>query len=180
MKIRKLWKRKIRIYRKGGRTDDWWATDWLIQSKIEESRETFVGRLLELGGQSRNFYAATKCLASEAPPDRWTVSDLFPGLKPSEVCQEVLDFYGNISNADVPQMPDTPRVEGGIGPFTVERTTELLRAAKKSDSRVDGNPLAHLVRCYPESFAVPVAAIYNTVNDKGYWPTSWKTERRST
>ena len=96
--------------------------------------------------------------------------------KPAEVCREVLDFYGNISNAEVPQLPDTPRVEGGLGPFTVERTTELLRAAEKSDSRVDGDPLAHLVRCYPEAFAVPVAAIYNTVNDRGYWPTSWKTE----
>ena len=175
-KIRKLWKRKIRIYRKGGRTDDWWATDRMLQTKIDESRESFVERLLDEGSQSRNFYSAAKRLASAAPPDRWEVSNLFPGLKPSEVCQEVLDFYGNISSAGIQQPPDIPRVEGGLSPFTVERTTELLRAAKKSDSRVDGDPLAHLVRCYPEAFAVPVAAIYNEVNDTGYWPTPWKTE----
>ena len=69
-----------------------------------------------------------------------------------------------------------PRVMGGLDPFTQERAVEMIRSAKKSDSRVDGDPLAHLVRLYPEAFAVPVTAIYNKINESGYWPADWKTE----
>ena len=57
-----------------------------------------------------------------------------------------------------------------------ERTTELLRAVKKTDSRVDGDPLAHLVRCHPEAFAAPISTICNRINDSGHWPLQWKTE----
>ena len=83
---------------------------------------------------------------------------------------EVLDYYGAISNVNADPMPD--RVGADLGEFTVERTTELLGAAKKSDSRVDGDPLAHPVRCYPEAFAVPISIIYNRINETGYCATS--------
>ena len=36
--IRKLWRRKIRLCRKGGRSDAWWQTDRIMQEKINESR----------------------------------------------------------------------------------------------------------------------------------------------
>ena len=175
-KIRKLRKRKIRLFKKGGRSDSWWQTDRVMQEKIIESRNSFVDRLLEGGSNGRSFYAATRMLATAAPPDRWTVCDLFPGKAPADVCTEVLDFYGAISSEGDPPAMRAPRVLGGLGPFTRERTTELLRAAKRSDSRVDGDPLAHLVRLYPEAFAIPVAAIYNKMNESGYWPAPWKTE----
>ena len=104
------------------------------------------------------------------------MSDLFPGMAPAGVCQEVLNFYGGISNDSKMPPPMVPCVAGGLGVFTQARTTELLGAAKKSDSRVDADPLAHLVRCYPGAFATPVAMIYNEINITGYWPSSWKTE----
>ena len=78
-KIRKLRRRKIRPYKKGERSDSWWQTELIMQAKIEESRSSFVDRLLESGTSRRSFYAATKMLSSAAPPDRWTVGDLFPG-----------------------------------------------------------------------------------------------------
>ena len=49
-----------------------------------------------------------------------------------------------------------PRVMGGLDPFTQERTVEMMRSAKKLDSRVNGDLLAHLVRLYPEAFAIPL------------------------
>ena len=104
---------------------------------------------------------------------QWSVGDLFPGMAPAKVCEEVLDFYGGISSKQSLPAPDVPHVDLGTLP---RRTTELLRAAKKLDSRVDGDPLAHLVRCYPEAFSTPVVEIYNEINNTGYWPISWKTE----
>ena len=148
----------------------------IMQAKIDDSRNCFVERMLEEGSQGRSFYLAARKLASAMPSDKWAVADMFPGKGPSEVCAEVLEFYGGISSEEATPAPDVPRVDGGLGHFNVQRTTELLRAAKKSDSRVDGDPLAHLVRCYPEAFAAPVTKIYNEINKTGYWPSTWKTE----
>ena len=175
--IRRLWKKKIRIYKKSGKNDEWWSTDRLLQKKIRESRNNFVETMLEEGNTGRSFYTATKKLSLAAPTPPWEVGDLFVGLEPKEIADEVLGFYGNIAgSATDPVTPDVPRCNGGLGVFSVERMTELLRGAKKTDSRVDGDPLAHLVRRYPESFASPVGAIYNRINEEGRWPKSWKTE----
>ena len=45
--IRRLWKRKVRLFKKGRRTDAWWETDWALQTRVEEARNSFVERLLE-------------------------------------------------------------------------------------------------------------------------------------
>lgn len=53
--IRQLWKKKLRIYKKEGRTVEWWATDDKLQIAIETSKENYVEKLLEDGGNSRSF-----------------------------------------------------------------------------------------------------------------------------
>ena len=81
-KIRRTWRRKIRLYRKAGRSRAWWETERKIQAKITEARAGFVERLLEDGNNGKSFYAATKKLSKAAASPQWTVSDLFPGLEP--------------------------------------------------------------------------------------------------
>ena len=175
-RIRKLLKKKIRIYKKKGKSDQWWETDRNLQTKIQESRETFVTNLLEGGNNGKGFYAATKKLSAAGQAHQWSVGDLFPGMEPGEMCKEILGFYSQVSGQPSAPMPDLPRCDGGLGEFTPERTSDLLSAAKKSDSRVDGDPLAHLVRCYPGAFAFPVSIIFNEINRTGRWPRKWKTE----
>lgn len=46
-RIRRLWKRKVRLYRKGGQCQRWWATDRELQLSLAESREAYVERLLD-------------------------------------------------------------------------------------------------------------------------------------
>ena len=93
-----------------------------------------------------------------------------------EVCGEVLKYFGGISAAEAAPVTGVPRCPGGLDTFTVERTTSLLKAAKKTDSYVKGDPLPHIVRCYPQAFAKPIATIYNRINETGTWPATWKTE----
>lgn len=62
--IRRLWKKKIRIYKKNGKCEAWWNTDRILQDEISTSKEAFVHRLLEDGGTGRSFYAATRKLAA--------------------------------------------------------------------------------------------------------------------
>ena len=135
-----------------------------------------MDRMLEDGNRGRPFYAATRKLAAAALTQPWCVSDLFVGMGPCEVCGEVLGYFGGLARSDTGGIPDMPRLDGGMGYFSMERTTALLRAAKKTDSHVKGDPLPHLIRKYPEDFAIPVSAIYNRINESGRWPAAWKTE----
>ena len=174
--IRRLWKRKLRIYKKAGRSEAWWDTDARLQRAIDESKEAYVERLLDNGGNSRSFYAATKRLASATNCKEWKVADLFPEKNPEQVGTAVLDYFGKISVAEAPQLPDVPRVEGGLPRFTDANVAKILRESKKTDSMVEGDPLPHLVRRFPEAFARPVGAIFNEINASGKWPKAWKTE----
>ena len=92
------------------------------------------------------------------------------------MCREILDYYRAISGSCLEQMPDVPRCYGGLGHFSAGRTEELLQQSKKTKSRVEGDPLAHLIRSFPKAFASPVSAIYNKINCDGCWPKRWKTE----
>ena len=131
--IRWLWKKKIRIYKKGGRCDKWWETDRKIQELISNSREAFVEKMLEEGNSGKSFYAATRKLASATPNQQWSVRDVFPGKDASEVCHEVLEYFGGIAGSEGGPVPQVDRVQGGLIPFTPERTEKLLSAAKKTN-----------------------------------------------
>ena len=174
--IRRLWKKKLRIYKKGGRNDAWWATDAVLQNAIGDAKESYVERLLEDGGNSRSFYAATKRLASATNCKEWTVRSLFPGKGDDFVGKAVLDYFGKISTAEAPPMASTPRVPGGLPTFTEALIVTILKSSKKSDSMVEGDPLPHLVRRFPAAFAKPVRDIFNGINASGRWPSAWKTE----
>ena len=174
--IRRLWKKKLRIYKKGGRNDHWWATDAVLQNAIAEAKEAFVDRLLDDGASSRSFYAATKRLASASNCKEWSVKSIFPDKQDDEIGREVLGYFGTISTKEAAPMPQTPLVPGGLPTFTESSVTSILKGSKKTDSMVKGDPLPHLVRRFPAAFAKPVRDIFNRINSSGQWPRSWKTE----
>ena len=175
-RVRRLWKRKIRLYKKGGKSQLRWNTEKKMQASLNEARSGFVERMLEDGNMGRSFYSTAKKMSTAAPTPQWSVTDLFPGQDPDSVGREVLEFYGNISHRLAEPMPELETGHGGLEEFTAEKTIELLRQMKKTESRVEGDPLPHLARKFPEAFAEPVAAIFNEINRSGSWPVSWKTE----
>ena len=120
--IRRLWKKKIRIYKKEGRSQAWWDVDSAVQEKIESSRVNFVEKMLEEGNRGSSFYTATKKLAKAAVVRQWTVKDLFVGRPASEVGREVLGYFGKIATGDS-EPPGGRRCPGGLPVFTAERTT---------------------------------------------------------
>ena len=88
----------------------------------------------------------------------------------------MLGYFGGVSPGPAPKLDGIERVRGGMPEFSIARTEPLLKAVKKSDLRIDCDPLPHLVRCHPGAFAHPIAAIYNRINSTGTWPDKWKTE----
>ena len=95
-KIRRLLKKKCRIYKKEGRSQAWWATDHIMQALIAESRQEFVDKALEDGNSGKPFYAAAKALALPGGTQSWSVSDLFPGSSPGEICDTVLGYFSGV------------------------------------------------------------------------------------
>ena len=63
-------------------------------------------------------------------------------MGPAEVCSEVISYFGKIANSGEGRMPDVVRCDGGLEHFSVERTADLLRCSKKSDSMVVRGPAA--------------------------------------
>lgn len=65
--IRWLWKKKIHIYKRLGKSQSWWETDRRLQEEIRDAKKFFVERLLEDGINGRPFHAATRKLAAATP-----------------------------------------------------------------------------------------------------------------
>ena len=134
--IRRLWKKKIREYKSGGKSDKWWRIDTRLQELITNSREAFVEKMLDEGNSGKSFYAATRKLSAANPAQPWSVKDVFPGASSLEVGREVLGYFGGIASTQGDPIPDTARVPGGLPTFTKVRTEAVLRKAKRSDSMV--------------------------------------------
>ena len=103
--IRRLWKRKIREYKKGGKSDRWWQIDKELQEHITTAREAFVERMLEEGNSGRSFYAATRKLSAARTSQPWSVGDIFPGVPPAQVGKKVLDYFGEIASSSGHPIP---------------------------------------------------------------------------
>ena len=116
--IRRLWKRKLRLYKKEGRSQAWWATDEMLQDAIADSKEAFVERLLEDGGSGKSFYGATKRLSSACAAKSWEVTDLFACKPPGEIGVKILEYFGRIATPEAPPMENIKRVPGGLPVFT--------------------------------------------------------------
>ena len=174
--IRRLWKKKMRLYKRKGKGAGWFLADKSLQEEIEAAKGSYVERLLEQGGNGRSFFAATRNLTRPSSSPQWQVSDLFEDKSPESVAKEVLDYFGNISGGEAAPLPDVHRVPGVLGEFTEARVIELLKKSKKTESMVMGDPFPHLIRDYASKFAKPVAMIYNEVNTSSEWPSNWKRE----
>ena len=88
------------------RDDTWWRLDEKMQEEIRASREDFINQTLEDGNAGKSFYAAAKKLSAPGDKSQWSVSDLFVGSSPSQICDNVLDYFGNIAaSADDAEPP---------------------------------------------------------------------------
>ena len=174
--MRRKSKRKKRLYRKRGRSNRWRALSKELEDEVNRSKEEFVKNIVADGCEGRRFFSAIRKLSGPEASTSWSVRDVFPGLDDKRVCDRVIEYFSTIGGCergrDLPQMPEIP---AGLS-FTEESVLERLKAMKKKDSHVEGDPLPHLVRGMPELFAAPVASIFNKASMAGCWPTRWKTE----
>ena len=176
--IRRRARRKRRLYRRRGRNRTWRRADAAVQAEINAKKQEFIEKLIQDPGKS--YYRAVKQLGTPGKGKEWSVRDLFPGAEAVEVGTEILDYFSGVGgDGQASDIPTDDRPEprtAGLGHFDAERVTKLLKDHKRVKSMVDGDPLPHLIRKFPEIFATPVSNIFNAVNTTGRWPAKWKKE----
>ena len=170
-RIRKLWKKKLRAYKKGGKGRIWHEINDELQEIITESREEFVEAMLGQG--ARGFFTAVKALGGPGPARKWCVTAIFENKDPKHVAGTILDYFGNIGDDD---QREEPKLEGSLPPFTTQQTLEILKNSKKTKATVQGDPQAGLISTHAWAFAEPVADLFNAINATSCWPKNWKTE----
>ena len=168
--IRKKSRRKRRIFRKHGRSEKWRSISRELEEEVRVKREEFVDQTIEKGGQGKDFFAAVKKLSGPGSGSSWSVGDLYPGKSDAEVCRAVVEYFSSVgAESQGQQVPFGPELPAGLQ-FTPQSVLKRLKAMKKKDSHVEGDPLPHLVRLMPELFAVPVCTIFNKASETSTWP----------
>ena len=174
--IRRLYRKKCRVYKREGKSRLWCTLRDLGLRLIEESKAEYVDRAAAGGTSSRAYYTAIKSLSSKHRPKDWSVLDLFPGKSPGEAGEETASYFTRITDLfrplDPPEYP-TPFPRKLV---SLDEVRKKLKDAKKPDSSVDGDIPPRLMRKYHESLAVPVRLIFNAVFSTGTWPSRWKSE----
>lgn len=139
-KIRRLWNKKIREYKRGGKTEKWLRADGALLEEIRTAKEEFVERLLDEGNSGKSFCTATRKLAAAKSKPGWSVMDLFVGMSPGKVCDKILGFFVGIARSEAPGIPEFARAPGGLPEFRPGGTAEMLKNAKKTNSIIRGDP----------------------------------------
>ena len=173
--IRRLSRSKRRVYKREGKSLLWHRLDAEMDAKMEQSKADFVARAKASGGNSRQYLAAIKSLASKEKPKEWSVCDMFPGKSEEEVGNEVTEYFTAITDQFRPILPSIAEAPKRR-PLTVGEVEKKLKDAKKPNSAVPGDLLPRIVKRHYSKLALPVSKIFNAVFDQGEWPTRWKEE----
>ena len=172
--IRKLWKKKLRLYKKRGKCRRWHENNTELQESIIESREEFVEAMLGQG--AKGFFTAAKALGGPGSTKRWSVTDIFENKNPRHAAGVVLEYFGNIGDNDRREEPNIQRTVGSLPLFATGQVADILKNSKKTKYMVQGDPQVGLIRTHAWAFDEPVTDIYNAINITSSWPKRWKTE----
>ena len=180
-KIRKLIKRRRKVYRKEGRSAKWKRLKRLSDDLIDARRSRYLesqkqGLLVE--DAARNFFRNVKAFQAKERPQQFDVRSLYPGLADQDVADELSRYFNRISSEFSPiescQIPRThdralPRLE----PYQV---AGRIKAFKKPKSMVQGDIFPALMDKFGILLALPLTDIFNEISSTFVWPRCWKKE----
>ena len=176
--VRRLTKQKKRVYKREGKTRLWHILDHRMETLLAANKSEFVSEAMKEGPQSKAFFRVAKALSTKSVPAPWQVSDLYPGLSPDQVGDNITSYFTSISK-DFAPLEDTGPVTDPAQmrrPIDVATTAKFLKAAKKPNSSVTGDIPPALMKRHHELFAKPASIIYNSIFTTGQWPAKWKQE----
>ena len=179
--IRKLTKRRRKIYDREGRSDYWKKlkkkTDKMIRRRADRYMEK-QKKILTAPDAARSFYKNVRAYKSKEKPPAFDVRDLYEGKTDEQVAEELAEHFNAISSEFDPlREEDMPRAASIPLPVLLwAQVAARLRQFKKPKSCVVGDIFPCLINRVADQLAFPLTDIYNEISRTGEWPLLWKTE----
>ena len=176
--IRRLSKKKKRLYTRKGKTKCWKELDAKIVAEIKEAKENLLEKVKKKvldSGNSGSFFKAVKCLRTKEAPVPWDVRKVFPGKTNLQIANECVEYFSAISREYQP-IPAPPANEEQAWDIELHEISSRLRLCKKPKGIIHGDIPPQLVSRYHDLIAVPLHCIYNKVLKDCVWPAMWKEE----
>ena len=177
--------KKRAIFKAEGQSARWEAQRLKVERYLETRRSAFLKTQKEkfIGPQaSANFFKNVRAFKSCEKPKAFDVRDLRPGVDDQSVADEVAAFFNKISCEFSPlepsQIPMTYHCDLPL--LSESDVADMLRAAKKTKSKVCGDIFPSLINDCSDCLSVPLSNIYNSIISTYKWPDIWKREYVST
>ena len=163
--IRKRIRRRMKIYRKEGRSELWkWmkkCTDDMIRERRDKYMNNQTEHLLAPDAQ-RSFFRNVEAFSAADKPQKFDVRQLRPENTEKETAEELALFFNQISAEFEPltpgQIPITRACE--IPELMPHEVASRIRHFRKPKSMVTGNIFPHLLTRHSNFLAIPLCSIY--------------------
>ena len=180
--IRKLIRKRDGVFRWEGRNRNWKLARDLVRTRMQESKEAYYDRELEkiykASDKKGLAYTALRNLQCPSRPKQWTVLDMDKEKAPSEVVEELAEYFSQITNEyDPVQLSDIPiTFDRPIFCLTEDMIEKRIRESKKPNSTVPGDVPPKLLTRLAKFISRPACHIFNHVPMVMEWPELWKRE----
>ena len=179
--LRKLWKKRRRIYDREGRSPRWKR---LKKKSVDIYRKRAAGYVKlqkeKLTGPDANkdFFKHVKTYASKEKPKGFDIADLFPEDSEQQIAEKLAEHFTKVggpssplTEADIPTSYSNPKPD--LDPSTVMNKIKTMRKAK---STVKGDIFPCLLNRAAGAISFPLTDIFNAITHGDNWPKSWKVE----
>ena len=180
-RIRKLSKKRRRIYDKEGRSQRWKALKKACRDLYNKRASVYMEeqkKVLTAPDASRAFFKNVKAYQSREKPPQFDIRDLYPQENDDSIALKLADHFNAISSEFEGLRPgEVPEAERGWLPFlSIVEVAARLRKFRKPKSMVKGDIFPSLVNRVAPSLAIPLTHIFNSITTTHQWPDLWKIE----
>ena len=177
--IRRLIRKRKRIFKKYGRCSKWHKLKKLIGMKIQEAKKIYLEKGKEqakLKNDSSGYYKVVNNLRDGEAPKVFDVRSLRPDMTEKEIADDIALFFNGITSGYVP-LPERNSIPK-LPHQTIEKfeIASRIKTFKKPRSMIKGDLFPDLVTKYADILAIPMSDIINTSIASKTWPATWKEE----
>ena len=172
---------RLAAFSRGGRGNEWKAlkkiTNGMIKRRKKRYYDNELAKLKEEGSHQLP-YKVLRNIADTERPMPWTLDMLDRTKLESEIGEDLVQYFSNISNEFRPlrrtEIPKTYSRQ--LEPAKCEEIAGRLRSMKKPSLSVEMDPMTRFIAPHVDKWAQAVTPIINYARLHGRWPAAWKRE----
>ena len=176
--IRRCAKKKHRAFQLEGRGPAYRRLQKEMNKLVAQAKGVFFEELkqdIKTGGKTKGYHRTVKRFSTKEAPRPWDVRELLPDREDSDRCEEIAQYFNEISGEFeplcAPYHNDHPR-----SPPERYQIAARLKSMRKPKSQVPGDLPPDLATEFADILAIPLSYIFDQIYDTLIWPELWKRE----